>query len=354
MQSEPKVAVVILNWNGKKYLEKFLPVLLTTTYSNATFYVADNNSSDNSVSFIKENFPLVTIIEIPVNEGFAKGYNVALKQVEADIYVLLNQDIEITPRWIEPIVAMFAVNNKLGAVQPKLLAFNKKKEFEYAGAAGGYIDWLGYAFCRGRFFQTMETDHRQYDNNADIFWASGAAMFVRSDVYHQLGGLDASFFAHQEEIDLCWRMKNAGYDIKYCHESTVYHVGGSSLPYGNPRKTYLNYRNNLIMMFKNYYSPFSALIIFYRMMLDGVSAIKLLLAGNFKDVWAILMAHVYLYLNFKDIVHQRKQTRNLIKEINGTTTDFSTLKGVYKNSIVADYFLKGKKKFSELNQSDFQ
>jgi GT2 family glycosyltransferase len=379
MQPLPKVAVVILNWNGKKYLEQFLPALLQTTYPNSEFIVADNNSSDQSVHFVKEKFPAVRIIQIAENEGFAKGYNTALKQVQADIYVLLNQDVEVTPRWIEPVAEMFATNEKLAAVQPKLLAFHKKHEFEYAGAAGGFIDWLGYAFCRGRFFQTMETDSGQYDDDIEIFWASGACMFVRADVYHQLGGLDASFFAHHEEIDLCWRMKNAGYSAQYCHESTVYHVGGSSLPYGNPRKTYLNYRNNLIMMFKNYYSTFSAFIIFYRMVLDGVSAVKLFLTGHFKDVWAILMAHVYLYLNFKTIMQQRRETKKLVSEIltsaasisggvagarhkvlsdqgqtSKTAKEFSQLKGVYKNSIVFDYFFRRKKKFLELRKEDFE
>jgi GT2 family glycosyltransferase len=385
MQELLKVAVVILNWNGKKYLEQFLPALLKTTYTNFEFYVADNHSSDHSVQMVKEKFPSVKIIEIAQNEGFAKGYNIALKQVQTDIYVLLNQDVEVTPDWIQPVVKKFSDNKQLAAVQPKLMAFYKKHEFEYAGAAGGFIDWLGYAFCRGRFFQTMETDNGQYNNDIEIFWASGACMFVRADVYHQLGGLDASFFAHHEEIDLCWRMKNAGYSIQYCHETTVYHVGGSSLAYGNPRKTYLNYRNNLIMMFKNYYSAFSGLVIFYRMLLDGVSAMKLFFTGHFKDVWAILMAHVYLYLNFKDIIQQRRQTKKLVAEIfnaaeslsggsagaghyvlsdqgqtskttliNVSPKEFSQLKGVYKNSIVFDYFFRRKKKFSELKQEDFQ
>jgi len=354
MQSFPKVAVVILNWNGKKYLEQFLPALLKTTYTNAEFYVADNHSSDHSVQLVKEKFPSIKIIEIAENEGFAKGYNIALKQVHADVYVLLNQDVEVTPGWIEPVVKKFTDNNNLAAAQPKLLAFHNKNEFEYAGAAGGFMDWLGYAFCRGRFFQTMETDSGQYDDDMEIFWASGACMFIRADVYHRLGGLDDSFFAHHEEIDLCWRMRNAGYSIQYCHNSTVYHVGGSSLPYGNPRKTYLNYRNNLMMMMKNYYSAFSGLVIIYRMILDGVSATKLFLTGHFKDVWAIVMAHVYLYLNFKDIMQQRKQTKKLISEINTSQKEFSQLKGVYKNSIVFDYFFRRKKKFSQLRSDNFQ
>jgi GT2 family glycosyltransferase len=348
MQKNFRVAVVILNWNGKKYLEQFLPALLKTTYTYVEFYVADNHSSDQSVQMLREKFSSVKVIELSRNEGFAKGYNKALQQIDADIYVLLNQDVEVSPGWIEPVLELFSGSEKVAAVQPKILSYRNKQQFEYAGAAGGFIDWLGYAFCRGRLFYTIETDRGQYDNNCEIFWASGACMFVRSDVYRQVGGLDDTFFAHHEEIDLCWRIKNAGYTVAFCHQSVVYHVGGSSLPYGSPRKTYLNYRNNLMMMIKNYYSPFTAGVIFFRLILDGISALKLLLGGHFKDVWAIFMAHVYIYLNFKELMAKRRQVKSLISTVNQHIPPFSQLSGVYRKSVVADYFIRGKKTFSEL------
>jgi GT2 family glycosyltransferase len=336
----PKVAVVVLSWNGKKFLQQFLPSLLQTTYSNTHFYVADNCSTDDSVAYIKEHFPTVNIIQIPQNEGFAKGYNTALQQVEADIYVLLNQDVEVTPNWIEPVVKMFSENSNLAVVQPKIKDFKNKDYFEYAGAAGGFVDWLGYPFCRGRIFDTVEKDNAQYNNDIEIFWASGACLFINSKVYHELGGLDADFFAHMEEIDLCWRVKNAGYKIQYCGQSTVYHVGGGSLPYGNPKKTYLNFRNNLIMMIKNNHSNAFWLILFLRMVLDGISAIKLLLEGKFSDFKAIFSAHIYLYANFSNSLRKRKLAITMSKT--------HAQEGVYAKSIVWQYFIKGNKTFAEL------
>lgn len=348
MLHNPQVAIVILNYNGKKYLEKFLPILLQSTYRPITFYVADNHSTDNSLEMLRDKFPIVRIIELPTNEGYARGYNIALRQINADIYVLLNQDVEVAPGWIEPIVRRFISNENVAVVQPKVLAHKNKSYFEYAGAAGGFIDRFGYAFCRGRIFDTIEPDNQQYNNPCEIFWASGACMFIRATLYHQLGGLDDNFFAHFEEIDLCWRLKNAGYSIEFCPDSVVYHVGGSSLSYGNPRKTYLNYRNNLQAMIKNYYSPLAALIIVCRMLLDGLSALRLLVSGHFTDVWAILMAHVYIYLNFKDILAQRRQIKNLLLTSSSHIPSFSQLTGTYQHLIVVDYFLLRRKKFSEL------
>ncbi len=349
MHQKPLVAVVILSWNGKQFLQQFLPALLKTTYTNVQFFVADNCSTDNTSTFVKEQFPQVNVIDIPQNEGFAKGYNIALKQIEADIYVLLNQDVEVTPGWIEPIVEMFAANENLAAVQPKIKAYHNKEAFEYAGAAGGYIDWLGYPFCRGRIFDTTETDNKQYDTNTEIFWASGACLFIRSEIYHTLGGLDADFFAHMEEIDLCWRIKNAGYSIQYCHESTVYHVGGGSLPYGNPKKTYLNYRNNLVMMIKNYHSPYFWLILLLRFVLDGISGVKLFFSGKFKDVEAILKAHTYFYLNLNSCLQKRKKLLSSFQHKSSS----NNVKGIYYRSIVWQYFFKSKKFFSELDSESF-
>lgn len=338
----PSVAVVILSWNGKKYLESFIPILLKTTYQNVQFIVADNASTDGTTDYIKQHFPEISIINIAKNEGFAQGYNTALQQVKADIYVLLNQDVAVTPNWIEPVVKLFEQDEKVAVVQPKIKAYNQPNHFEYAGAAGGFIDWLGYPFCRGRIFDTVEEDKGQYESNIPVFWASGAAMFIKSKIYHEVGGLDADFFAHMEEIDLCWRVQLSGNQLMYCHQSTVYHVGGGSLPYGNPKKTYLNYRNNLVMMLKNNQSSWFVLVFFLRLILDGISAAQLLLKGKWRDIQAIFMANVYVYLNFKDILAKRKQVHKLIKEENATHF------GMYHKSIVWQYFIKGKKRYNQL------
>lgn len=338
----PSVAVVILCWNGKKYLKQFIPALLKTTYANTQFIVADNASTDGSSAYIKEHFPQIQVIEIGENEGFAQGYNVSLKQVQADIYVLLNQDVAVTPNWVEPIVNLFKQDENIAVIQPKIRAHNQPEYFEYAGAAGGFIDKLGYPFCRGRIFNTIEKDQGQYNSNIPIFWASGAAMFIRSEVYHKIGGLDADFFAHMEEIDLCWRVQLSGYQLMYCHESIVYHVGGGSLPYGNPRKTYLNYRNNLVMMLKNNQSSWFPLLFILRLILDGISAVQLLLKGKWRDIQAIFMAHIYVYLNFKNILAKRKQVHKLLKKEN------ATLSSIYNKSIVWQYFIRGKKTYHQL------
>ena len=235
-----KTAVVILNWNGTKLLEQFLPSVVQFS-PEATIYVADNASTDDSVAFVKANFPTVQIVQNSSNFGFAQGYNEALQHIEADIYALVNSDIEVTENWLQPILQTFEAEPKTAIIQPKLLDFKNKTYFEYAGAAGGFIDKYGYPYCRGRVFDTVEQDLEQYDNNCAISWASGACFFIRSSVYHELGGFDADFFAHQEEIDLCWRALNKGYQIKYQYNSTVYHVGGATLQQGNPKKTFLNF-----------------------------------------------------------------------------------------------------------------
>jgi len=233
-----KTAIVILNWNGQKLLEQFLPSIVNYSSNDATIYVADNASTDTSIKFIKEYYPSVKIVENTTNGGYAKGYNDALQSVDADIYCLLNSDIEVTENWIAPVISLFEKEKNTAIIQPKLLDFKDKSKFEYAGAAGGFVDLYGYPYCRGRLFNHLETDTGQFNDTSEIFWASGACLFIRSEVYHKLGGFDEDYFAHQEEIDLCWRTQNEGYDIKYVGASTVYHVGGATLQETNPHKTF--------------------------------------------------------------------------------------------------------------------
>jgi GT2 family glycosyltransferase len=327
----PKVAIVILNYNGQGFLEKFLPSVIHNS-AGCEIIVADNASTDNSVAFLNQNYPDIRLIRLPHNGGFTGGYNNALKQIQATYYVLLNSDIEVTPNWVNPVIELMDANSKIAACQPKMKDYYKPTYFEYAGAAGGYIDWLGYPFCRGRIFDTCEEDTGQYDDAREIFWASGACMFVRAEVFHQLGGFDTQFFAHMEEIDLCWRMKNAGYQIYYSPASTVYHVGGGTLHKSNPRKTFLNYRNGLAMMYKNLPANQLFTTLFMRLVLDGVSSIKFLMAGSFKDIWAILKAHFAFYVMIPEL------ERNSPKP----------LKDIYSKSIVVDYFLRRKRSFGEL------
>ncbi len=292
-----KIAVIILNWNGVKLLEQFLPSVIEFS-PEATIYVADNASTDHSISFIQDHFPTVTIIKNDRNYGFAQGYNEALKQVEAGILALVNSDIEVSKNWLQPIIENFSNEPNTAIIQPKILNFKQKQYFEYAGAAGGFIDKYGYPYCRGRIFETLEKDNHQYDDNCTIFWASGACFFIRSTIYSELGGFDSDFFAHQEEIDLCWRAFNKGYEIKYNSKSVVYHVGGATLQQGNPKKTYLNFRNSLIMLTKNV--PKSSLfkILLLRMILDGLAGIKFISQGNFWHSVAVLKAHFSFYTLF--------------------------------------------------------
>ncbi|MXO04309.1 glycosyltransferase [Flavobacterium sp. HBTb2-11-1] len=289
-----KIAVVILNWNGVKLLEQFLPSVIRFS-EGATIYVADNDSTDNSVAFVTENFPTVKIVKNSGNHGFAKGYNDALKHIDAEIYALVNSDIEVTENWLKPILDTFEKEKQTAIIQPKILDFKNKEYFEYAGAAGGFIDKYGFPFCRGRIFDTVEKDNGQYNDNIELFWASGACFFIRKNVYHELGGFDESFFAHQEEIDLCWRAANEGHIIKYNSQTVVYHVGGATLQQGNPKKTYLNFRNSLLMMVKNLPKRGLFWVIFFRMILDGVAGIRFLTQGKFGHTFAILKAHFSFY-----------------------------------------------------------
>lgn len=289
-----KIAVVILNWNGILLLEKFLPSLLKYS-AEATIYVADNASTDDSISFVKAFFPAVQIVKNDSNLGFADGYNQALKYIDAEIYALVNSDIEVTENWLQPIIKMFESEPNTAIIQPKILDFKRKEYFEYAGAAGGFIDQYGYPYCRGRIFDALEKDIGQYDDHCQIFWASGACFFIRSHVYKDLNGFDGEFFAHQEEIDLCWRAFNKGNKIKYNSESVVYHIGGATLQQGNPKKTFLNFRNSLLMLTKNLPKEQLYKILLGRMLLDGIAGIQFLVQGKPKHFFAVLKAHWSFY-----------------------------------------------------------
>jgi len=336
----PSVAVVILNWNGKKFLEQFLPSVCRSTYGNLQVILADNASTDDSVAFVQQQYPQIRIIRNPSNNGFAGGYNEALQHVKADIYVLLNQDVEVEPGWIEPVVAMMQQDQRIAACQPKLRAWHSKTEFEYAGAAGGWMDILGYTFCRGRILYTTEIDNGQYDDPQDIFWATGAALFIRSSCFHEVGGFDADFFAHMEEVDLCWRLQRAGYRICYCPDSMVYHVGGGSLPQGNPRKLYLNFRNNLMMLWKNLHSEDRWIVLSQRFFLDILAALKSLAAGKPRDMKAIGKAYID-YRRWRRKYNRAE--RDKLPEVK-----LMKLSGVFHGIMIWRYYFLQHKKFSEL------
>ncbi|MBP6181012.1 glycosyltransferase family 2 protein [Flavobacterium sp.] len=325
-----KIAVVILNWNGVQLLEQFLPSVVEHS-PEATIYMADNASTDDSISFVLANFPSVKIIKNDSNLGFAGGYNEALEHIDAEIYALVNSDIEVTKNWLQPILKTFENESGIAIIQPKILDFKRKEYFEYAGAAGGFIDKYGYPYCRGRIFNTLEKDKGQYNNNCEIFWASGACFFIRSSVYKELKGFDADFFAHQEEIDLCWRAINKGHKIKYNYESVVYHVGGATLQQGNPKKTYLNFRNSLLMLTKNLPKDKLYWILFCRMILDGIAGLQFFSQGKFKHFLAILKAHGSFYRLFSSNLKKRGQ--------------FQTKKYYNTKSIVYSYFIINGKVF---------
>ncbi len=337
-----KTAVVILNWNGADLLRRFLPSVIRHSCNEAEIWVADNASNDDSVKIIETEFPEVKLVLLDKNYGFAGGYNRALKEINADYYVLLNSDVEVTSGWLTPILIQFEKQPDLGACQPLIRAWHHKDTFEYAGAAGGYMDYLGYPFCRGRIFDTLEFDEGQYNTPVEIFWASGAAFFVRSEVYHACGGMDEEFFAHMEEIDLCWRMKNQGWKITCEPQSIVYHVGGGTLNQGSPRKTFLNFRNNLNLLLKNL--PGSKLIpvLFLRMVLDGVAAFSFLFQNKgHLHFLAVIKAHLHFYSGFTLHFKKRKQVKP------------KPVSQIYQRSILWDYYLKKRKKFSQLPQHYF-
>ena len=324
------IAVVILNWNGKTLLETFLPSVIN--YSNdAIIYVADNASTDTSVAFVEEHFPTVKLIRNSENGGYAKGYNDALKHIDEPLLCLLNSDIEVTENWLQPIVSEFNTDKNTAIIQPKLLDYKNKSHFEYAGAAGGFIDKFGYPYCRGRIFNTIEEDKGQYNDTVPIFWASGACLFIKNSVFKELGGFDESYFAHMEEIDLCWRAFNKNYKSKYVGASVVYHVGGATLSNTSSKKTYLNFRNSLFTLVKNTDSNvFIRTLI--RMILDGIAALRFLLLLKPQHILAILKAHYSFYTNLSRILKQRKQ---LQKRPNYYES----------NTIVWSYFIKKRTKF---------
>lgn len=329
-----KLAVVILNWNGEALLERYLPIVVKYS-EGADIYLADNASTDDSVVFVRANFPTVRIIQNTVNGGFCKGYNDALKQVKADIYCLLNSDIEVSKNWLHPIIQGFKDLPKATIIQPKILDLLRRDYFEYAGAAGGFIDQLGYPFCRGRIFQALEKDEGQYDDTLEIFWATGACMFIKSEVYWELRGLDEDYFAHQEEVDLCWRAKNKGYKVYYTGQSKVYHLGGSTLSNMNPKKTYLNFRNSLFSITKNLPRRKAFLIIGIRLLLDGVAAIRFIFQFRFQHCLAILRAHLSFYKHFGKIYRKREKANFILKYYAA-------------KSIVWSYFVHQIKKFNIL------
>lgn len=335
-----KIAIVILNWNGKRFLEKFLPSVIKYSPKNSVF-VADNCSNDDSIEFIKSNFPDVTVILNDTNGGFAKGYNDALKNLHAEYYVLLNSDVEVTENWTDQIIEFMDKNPDVSACQPKILSYNNKSMFEYAGACGGFIDKYGYPFCRGRIFDLCESDNGQYNSIKEIFWATGACMFVRAEVFKKLNGFDEDFFAHMEEIDLCWRMKNKGYKIFAIPQSIVYHVGGGTLHKSNPKKTFLNFRNSLITLFKNDNSKSIYLKIFFRLLLDGIAGLMFIFKGKFDDFLAIIKAHFSFYVDFKKTKQKRKKLLNDVLKLKKDDT-------MYKKSIVFQFYLKRRKKYNLL------
>ncbi len=338
MIKSPKVAVVILNWNGKNYLQQFLPSVISNNHENTEIIIADNASTDDSISFLQEFYPAVKIILLDKNYGFAKGYNEALKRVQADYFILLNSDAEVTAGWIEPMIKLLESNPVIAACQPKILSYQEKNVFDYAGAAGGWLDKFGYPFAKGRVFDYCEEDIGQYDQQETIFWASGAAIFIRAKAFHEVNGFDEYFFAHQEEIDLCWRLQLAGYLIYSCPAAKIYHVGGGTLPKGNSRKTYLNFRNNLIMISKNMPMAQKIWKIPFRLLLNAISACKGLLCGDGGYFLSIARAHrgYIKWLFFAP------------KEKFGPKKNSARLKGYYPKNLVWQHFIKKKKFFKEI------
>jgi len=339
-----QVSIVILNWNTRSFLEQFLPGLVQhSQLPGVEIVVADNKSTDDSMEFMARSYPEIRTIQLEENHGFSGGYNRALKQLDSTYFLLLNSDIEVTPGWLEPLIETMENDQKIAACSPKIKDYKKPGHFEYAGAAGGYIDRYGYPFCRGRIFDTLEEDKGQYDDATEVFWGSGACLLIRAELYRKSGGLDDAFFAHFEEIDLCWRLKRMGYQIYCVPQSTIYHVGGGTLSRGNPKKTFLNFRNNLLLLHKNLPSNRKNRILFIRKVLDGISALRFLLQGDLKDFTAVLRAH-RAYNGMKG------SYKGIIKE-NNLAEKHVIVNGIYPRSIVADFFLKGNRRFDQLDQA---
>ncbi len=339
-----KTAIVILNYNGEELLQKFLPTLISCSAEHEII-IADNCSTDGSVSFLQRNYPQLRIIGLHENTGYAGGYNNALKDVEADIYVLINSDVEVTENWLTPVLRLMQSDETIGACQPKILSYNKKDFFEHAGAAGGFIDVLGYPFCRGRILNTVEPDHGQYNDARKIFWATGACLFIRSKAFHQLNGFDNDFFAHMEEIDLCWRLQKHGYTNHYVPSSTVYHVGGATLSQSSPQKTYFNFRNNILMLHKNLGFLSMLFVLFIRHILDFIAALKFFAEGHSQHSKMIFKAYAWFYKNISSRVRLRRHTRK------GFT--HNKVSGVLHRSLVLNYYLLGRTKFSHFKSNSF-
>jgi GT2 family glycosyltransferase len=330
-----RTAVVILNYNGERLLRQFLPSVIQHS-DNAEIIVADNNSTDQSITLILQSFPAIRIIRLDKNYGFCGGYNRALKQVDADYYVLLNSDIEVTPYWLAPMISLLNNDNAIAAVQPKILAYHNKNKFEYAGAAGGFIDSFGYPFCRGRIFNYVEEDLGQYNDEREVFWASGACLMIRSETYHKFGGLDEDFFAHMEEIDLCWKLHRAEQKVFYCGKSTVYHVGAGTLGYQLPKKTFLNFKNGLSLILKHL-GPVEMTYKFpLRIILDWVAAFHFLMKGEPQNFMAVIRAHFKFLIGINRDLRKRKEIRKNFPSYSNSL--------IYAGSIVFDYYLKGKRR----------
>ncbi|OJW70663.1 MAG: dTDP-Rha--alpha-D-GlcNAc-pyrophosphate polyprenol alpha-3-L-rhamnosyltransferase [Candidatus Amoebophilus sp. 36-38] len=332
-----KVVVVILNYNGKHLLEQFLPTVVASS-SPYRVIIVDNASEDDSIAFLATNYPAIECIQHRKNEGFAAGYNLALQKIESEYYILLNADVQVTSNWIAPILELMESNNSIAACQPKILAYHEPNKFEYAGAGGGFIDKLGYPFCRGRLFTTIEEDQGQYDDVREIFWASGACMFLRASSFWELGGFDEQLFAYYEEIDLCWRMQQHRYQVFYCGQSSVYHIGSATMGADSPYKTYLKFRNRALVLYKNLPISLLSWSHLLRILLDLMAALQAFLRGKVKDSYAILKAQL-------DFFRLRNKYKLAVDDPQ------IQLKQVYQRILPFDYFLRGKKKFSELDQS---
>ena len=336
-----KTAIVILNWNGLVFLKMFLGSVIKYSTDNETFVcIADNGSSDSSTEWVAQNFSEVKLIKLDKNYGFAEGYNLAINQLDARYFVLLNSDIEVTENWLHPMVTFMDNNPEVASCQPKILSYSHKDHFEHAGAAGCFIDKYGYPFCRGRVINIIEKDMGQYDTPTDVFWSSGACMIVRSEAWKKCGGFDGDFFAHMEEIDLCWRFHKAGYRVCFLPDSVIYHVGGGTLPYSSPLKTYLNFRNSLFLLYKNLPDERLKRVLFVRRILDGLAAIFFLVKGSFRSVSAVWRAHMDYYKALNDLRIKRKAVKQL--EID------PAMESVLNKSIVFEFYVKGNKTYKSL------
>jgi len=335
-----KLAIVVLSYNGKDLLGKFLPPILETRTDYSKVFVVDNASTDGTYEYLQENFKEVNIIRLPVNRGFTNGYVESLPFIEAEYYVLISSDVEVSPGWINPVIELMDSDKTIGICQPKIKSYNQKTHFEYSGAAGAYIDRYGYPFCRGRIFFTVEEDTGQYQDNREVFWCSGACMFIRSEVYHGIGGFDNEYYAHMEDIDLSWRAKNAGYKVMVCPQAEVFHVGGHIISYGSPAKIFRNYKNGLIMMVKNMTTDNIWGRLIFRLILDNVAAIRALATGNISEYKAIFKAHWQFYGGLRHWLRKRKQAKLAVNNPNRT--------GIYNHSIVWQYFIAKKDSFNKL------